>query len=45
VDTPLLALYLQDMVKMSSLQGSTFEVVETGHDVALIGAAVSSAIR
>jgi len=45
VDTAVLSLYVQDMVKMSPLQGSTFEVVETGHDVALIGAAVSSAIR
>jgi len=45
VDTALLSLYVQDMVKMSPLQGSTFDVVETGHDVALIGAAVSSTIR
>jgi predicted NBD/HSP70 family sugar kinase len=45
VDTTALGLYLQDMVKMSPLQGSSFEVVEAGNDIALIGAAVSSSIR
>ena len=34
--------YLAQMVKMSPLQGSFFEIVPTSHDLALIGAAVSS---
>ena len=45
VDLGLLNLYLQDMVKMSPLQGSFFEIVPTSHDLALIGAAVSSRSR
>lgn len=45
VDIGLVTEYLQDMVKMSPLQGSLFEVVHTSHDLALIGAAVSSLIR
>ena len=39
VDTKLLDLYLHDMVKMSPLEGSHFEIVPTSHDLALIGAA------
>jgi len=42
VDLLLVNRYLQDMVKMSPLQGSHFEVVTSSHDLALIGAAVSS---
>jgi len=42
VDPGLLNVYLQDMVKMSPLQGTFFEVVPTSHDLALIGAALSS---
>jgi glucokinase len=38
----MLGRYLIDMVRMSSLQGTFFEVVSTSHDLALIGAAVSS---
>ncbi|MBZ5621824.1 MAG: ROK family protein [Acidobacteriia bacterium] len=45
VDLGLLNRYLQDMVKMSPLQGSFFEVVSTSQDLALIGAAVSSRVR
>jgi glucokinase len=45
VDLNLLAEYVQDMVKMSPLQGSFFELVPTSHDLALIGAAVSSAMN
>jgi len=45
VDLGLLNLDLQEMVKMSPLQGTFFEVVPTSHDLALIGAAVSSTIR
>lgn len=42
VDLGLVNMYLQDMVKMSPLQGSYFEIVTTSQDLALIGAAVSS---
>jgi predicted NBD/HSP70 family sugar kinase len=42
VDLSLLNMDLQDMVKMSPLQGSYFEIVGTSHDLALIGAAVTS---
>ncbi len=42
VDTGRLGADLQEMVKMSPLQGSFFEIVPTSHDLALIGAAVSS---
>jgi predicted NBD/HSP70 family sugar kinase len=45
VDLNLLAEYVQDMVKMSPLQGSFFELVPTSHDLALIGAAVSAAMN
>jgi len=45
VDLNLLGSYVQDMVKMSPLQGSFFELTPTSHDLALIGAAVSSAMR
>lgn len=43
VDIGLLNLYLLEMVKMSPLQGTFFEIVPTSHDLALIGAAVTSA--
>jgi len=39
VDAKLLDIYLHDMVKMSPLEGSRFEIVPTSHDLALIGAA------
>ncbi len=42
VDLRLLGGYLQDMVKMSPLQGSYFQIVPTSHDMAVIGAAVAS---
>jgi predicted NBD/HSP70 family sugar kinase len=42
VDLNLLNLYLQEMVKMSPLQGTFFEIVRTSHDLALIGAAITS---
>src|ERR1051325_1163778 len=42
VDPGLLNQYLQEMVKMTPLQGSYFEVVKTSHEVALIGAAMCS---
>ena len=42
IDTAVVGMFLQDMVKMTSLQGSFFEVVPTSHDLALIGASVSA---
>ena len=45
IDLGLLGMYLQEMVKMSPLQGSLFEIVPNSHDLALIGAAVCGAIR
>jgi predicted NBD/HSP70 family sugar kinase len=42
VDLGLLGMYLQEMVKMTPLQGTFFEVVPTSHDLALIGAAMAS---
>lgn len=44
VDLGLLNLYLQDMVKMSPLQGTFFQIVPTSQDLALIGAAVTSGL-
>ncbi len=43
IDAGQLGMYLQEMVKMSSLQGSLFEIVPNSHDLALIGAAVCGA--
>jgi glucokinase len=40
VDLSLLHVYIGEMVKMSPLQGYTFEVVPGGEDIAIIGAAV-----
>jgi len=42
VDLNLLNRYLLDMVKMSPLQGTFFEIVPTSHDLAIVGAAVHS---
>ncbi|MFN0106039.1 MAG: ROK family protein [Bryobacteraceae bacterium] len=38
----LLHRYMHEMVKMSPLLGCTFEVVPSGHEIAIIGAAVNS---
>ncbi len=40
VDLALLGLYLHDMITMSTLQGSQFEIIEGDHELAVIGAAV-----
>ena len=42
VDLRLLGGCMEEMVKMSPLQGSYFQIVPTGHDLAVIGAAVAS---
>lgn len=43
VDSSLLNMYLHEMVKMSPLQGSFLEVLQTSDEIAIIGAAVSAA--
>lgn len=43
VEPRLLDIYLQEMVKMSPLQGSSFEIVPTSDETAIIGAGVSAA--
>jgi glucokinase len=42
VETGLLHVFLHEMVKMSSLQGSFFEVIPTTDEIAIIGAAVNA---
>ena len=42
VEISQLHQYLHEMVKMSPLQGSVFEVIPTGDEVGVIGAAVSA---
>src|SRR3981081_442553 len=42
VETGLLHVYLHEMVKMSPLQGSYFEVIPTPDEVSIIGAAVNA---
>jgi glucokinase len=42
IDRGLLNIYLQEMVKMSPLQGSAFEVVSTSDEIGIIGAAVNA---
>jgi len=42
IDPDLLDLYVREMVRMSSLQGSTFEVVPIEHETGIIGAALSA---
>ena len=42
VDVPLLSQSLQEMVKMSSLQGSLFEVITTSDETAIVGAAINA---
>jgi predicted NBD/HSP70 family sugar kinase len=42
VNTNLLQDYLYEMVKMTSLQGSSFEVISTTDEIAIIGAAYSA---
>ena len=42
VDVNELNSCLQEMVKMSSLQNNSFELIESTHEVAIIGAAVAA---
>src|SRR5262249_122023 len=43
LQTGMLRSYLDEMVQMNSLRGSSFEIVSTGNEDAIIGAAVSAA--
>jgi glucokinase len=45
VQVGLLSQYLQEMVAMSPLQGSVFEVISGSEELAIVGAAVNSARR
>ena len=42
IDQRLLNLYLHEMVKMSPLQGSLFEVISVSDEIGVIGAAVNA---
>lgn len=42
VELGLLNLYLHEMVKMSPLQGSIFEVISASDEIGVIGAAVNA---
>jgi glucokinase len=44
IELGLLSQYLQDMVKMSPLQGSVFEVIATTEATAIVGAAVNAGL-
>ena len=44
VRIPLLSQYLHEMVTMSPLQGSVFEVVLTNDEISIVGAAVNAAL-
>jgi glucokinase len=44
IEVDLLNQYLHDMVKMSPLQGSVFEVIHTTEETAIIGASVNAAL-
>jgi len=41
-DIETLNVLVHDMVKLTPLQGSTFEVISTSNDLAVIGAAVAA---
>lgn len=42
VDLGLIAQYIHEMVAMSPMQGSLFEIISTSHDLAIVGAAVNA---
>lgn len=44
IELGLLSQYLHDMVKMSPLQGSVFEVIATTEETAIVGAAVNAGL-
>lgn len=45
IEVGLLSQYLHDMVKMTPLQGSIFEVISTSEETAIIGAAVNAGMQ
>jgi predicted NBD/HSP70 family sugar kinase len=42
VDLGLIGQYIHEMVKMTPLQGSLFEIISSSHDLAIVGAAVNA---
>jgi glucokinase len=42
VDLGLIGQYINEMVKMTPLQGSLFETISSSHDLAIVGAAVNA---
>jgi glucokinase len=42
IDLGLLGMYLQEMVKMTPLQGSVFEMISTSDEIGIIGAALNA---
>jgi len=42
VDLGRIAEYIHEMVKMTPLQGSLFEIISSSHDLAIVGAAVNA---
>jgi len=42
IDTEMLLRYLHDMVKMTPLQGSVFEIIATNDEIGIIGAALNA---
>ena len=42
IDLGLLGMYLHEMVKMTPLQGSIFEIVSTSDEIGIIGAALNA---
>jgi len=42
IDLGLLNIYVHEMVKMTPLQGSSFELIATGDEIGVIGAAVNA---
>jgi hypothetical protein len=42
IDTGMLDRFVHEMVKMSPLQGSRFEVIPTSDEMGIIGAAVNA---
>jgi predicted NBD/HSP70 family sugar kinase len=44
VDTRLLDVYTDSMVRMSPWQGSSFKIIETGEEIGVLGAAVDASL-
>jgi predicted NBD/HSP70 family sugar kinase len=44
IDLRLLHVYIDSMVRMSPLQGSSFKIIETGEEIGVLGAAVNASL-